>query len=80
MATATTVYQKIGAGSTGSGVYSAVVTTADTVTLSGFNTILQSLVINLATNAIVAHTLATNVITITGVIASEKVLIFAFGT
>lgn len=74
------IYQKIPLGGTGSGVYSAVVSILDTVTLSDFNTILQVLVINLATNALVTATTATNVVTITGAITAEKILIFAFGT
>jgi len=63
----------------GYGIYTAVVTTSDTVTLSDFTDLLNIYVINLADNAAATATKATNVVTITATLTTAKVLIFAQG-
>jgi len=63
------------------GIYTATVTTNDTVTLSDFTDIINRYVINLADNSEATATIATNVITITqAALATQKILIFAQGT
>lgn len=79
--TPTTVALSVDAGGTVSGVFSAIVSTNDTVTLTNFTDILNSYVINLSTNVEATATLATNVVTITqAALVTAKILIFAQGT
>jgi len=64
----------------GYGIYTAVVTSNDTVTLSDFTDLLNIYVINLATNAEATATKATNVVTVTqAALTTAKILIFAQG-
>ena len=66
---------------TGAGIFTATVTTADTVTLGNFGEVLNGLIVKIADNSNVTFTKATNVLTITqALLAADKVLIYAQGT
>lgn len=66
---------------TGAGLFTATVTSNDTVTIGCFTDILNVYVVDLSDNSEATATVATNVVTITqaGLVA-DKVLIFAQGT
>ena len=62
------------------GIYTAVVDTNDTVTLSEFTDILNRYVISLADNSEATANIATNVVTVTQALTTAKVLIYVQGT
>lgn len=65
----------------GVGLYTATVTSADTVTLSDFNDIINWYVIDLSDNSEATATQGTNILTITeGGLVTQKILIYAQGT
>ncbi len=79
--TPTTVALVIGAPGTIVGIFTATVTSADTVTLDNFTDILNAYVIDVSDNSEVTVTLATNVVTITQAgLVTDKILIYAQGT
>jgi len=79
--TPTTIIEVSPSSGTMLGVYTAVVSTNDTVTLSNFTDILNSYVINLGTNVEATATVATNVVTVTqAALTTVKILIYAQGT
>ena len=79
--TPTTIFVTDDQGGTRSGVYTATVTSADTVTLTNFTDILNAYVIDLSDNSEATATLATNVVTITQAgLVTQKIMIFAQGT
>jgi len=61
------------------GIYTAIVSTNDTVTLPDFTDILNRYVINLADNSEATATIATNVVTVTQALTTAKVLIYVQG-
>jgi len=61
------------------GIYTAVVSTNDTVTLSDFTDILNRYVISLADNTEATAGIATNVVTVTQALTTAKVLIYVQG-
>ena len=66
---------------TGAGLFTAIVTTNDTVTLSNFTDILNVYVVKMSDNTEATATVATNVVTITEAgLTTDKILIFAQGT
>ena len=66
---------------TGAGLFTATVTSNDTVTLSNFTDVLNAYVVRLSNNTEATATVATNVVTITQAgLATDKILIFAQGT
>ena len=79
--TPTTVALSTGQAGTIAGIYTATVTSNDTVTLSNFVEILNAYVIDLSDNSEATATLATNVVTVTQAgLAAQKILIYAQGT
>jgi hypothetical protein len=79
--TPTTVSLVSATTGTSAGIFSATVTSADTVTLSNFTDILNAYVIDLSDNSEATATLATNVVTITQAgLVTQKILIYAQGT
>jgi len=79
--TPTTIIEVSPSSGTMLGIYTAVVSTNDTVTLSNFTDILNSYVINLGTNVEATATVATNVVTVTqAALTTVKILIYAQGT
>ena len=63
------------------GIYTATVTTGDTVTLDDFTDIMNWYAVNLADNTEAVATQGTNVLTVTTIgLATQKILIFAQGT
>ena len=65
----------------GVGIYTATVTSADTVTLDDFTDVLNWYVVNLADNSEATATQGTNILTITEVgLVTQKILILAQGT
>ena len=79
--TPTTIIEVNPSSGTMLGIYTAVVSTNDTVTLSNFTDILNSYVINLGTNVEATATVATNVVTVTqAALTTVKILIYAQGT
>ena len=79
--TPTTIIEVSPSSGTMLGLYTAVVSTNDTVTLSNFTDILNSYVINLGTNVEATATVATNVVTVTqAALTTVKILIYAQGT
>lgn len=78
--TETTIYEDIPATGLGWGIYTATVTTNDTVTLSNYTGVLDVIVIRLSNNSVCTYTTATNVVTITTAsLTSVKVLISVVG-
>ena len=79
--TPTTVALSTGQAGTIAGIYTATVTSADTVTLTNFTEILNRYVTDLSDNSEATATVATNVVTVTqaGLVA-QKILIYAQGT
>jgi len=66
---------------TGAGLFTATVTSNDTVTLSNFTDVLNVYVVRLSNNTEATATVATNVVTITQAgLVTDKILIFAQGT
>ena len=66
---------------TGAGLFTATVTSNDTVTLSNFTDVLNVYVVRLSDNSEATATVATNVVTITQAgLVTDKILIFAQGT
>jgi hypothetical protein len=61
------------------GIYTAVVNTNDTVTLTDFTDILNRYVISLAANSEATATIATNIVTVTQALTTAKVLIYVQG-
>ena len=79
--TPTTIIEVSPSSGTMLGIYTAVVSTNDTVTLSNFTDILNSYVINLGTNVEATAIVATNVVTVTqAALTTVKILIYAQGT
>jgi len=67
-------------GAASLGIYTATVTSADTVTLTDFTDIFNWYIVNLAGNTEAVATLVTNVLTITTVgLVTQKILIYAQG-
>ncbi|TSA56337.1 hypothetical protein D4R42_03750 [bacterium] len=73
------IFERHLAGGSGYGLYYADVSTDDTVTLDNFDLIENAMIIHAKNSAVITFAKATNVLTITGVITSERVLIFAQG-
>jgi len=79
--TPTTIFVTDDQGGTRSGVYTATVTSADTVTLTNFTDLLNIYVIDLSDNTEATATKATNVVTVTQAgLTTQKIQIFAQGT
>lgn len=79
--TATTVALSIGAAGTSAGIFTATVTSNDTVVLDNFTDIMNAYVINAATNLEATNNVTTNVVEITQAgLVTQKVLIYAQGT
>ena len=79
--TPTTVALSTGIAGTLAGIYTAVVTSADTVTLTNFTDILNAYVIDLSDNSEATATLSTNVVAVTQAgLVTQKILIYAQGT
>ena len=79
--TPTTVALSTGQAGTIAGIYTATVTSADTVTITNFTDILNAYVIDLSDNSEATATLGTNVVSISQLgLVTQKVLIFAQGT
>lgn len=78
----TTVALSIGEAGTLVGLYTAIVSNLDTVTLTDFTDILNVYVIDLFDNTESPVTKLTNVITLAdaGIAATQKILIYAQGT
>ena len=67
-------------GAASLGIYTATVTTADTVTLTDFTDILHWYIVNLADNTEAVATQGTNILTITTAgLTTQKILIYAQG-
>ena len=78
--TETTIYEAKPTTGVGYGIYTAVIAAQnDTVTLSNFNTLLDVIVIRLDNNSTCTATIATNVVTVTQDVTSEKVIIAVVG-
>ena len=78
--TPTTIFVTDDQGGTRSGVWTAVVSQNDTVTLNNFTDIINVYVIDLSDNDEGTATIATNVVTITEALVTQKIMIFAQGT
>ena len=79
--TPTTVALVIGAPGTIVGIFTATVTSDDTVTLDNFTDILNAYVIDVSDNSEATATLGTNIVTITQAgLVTAKILIYAQGT
>jgi len=79
--TPTTICLNNSGPGTYAGIFTAVVTTDDTVTLDNFTDILNQYVIDLSDNSEATATVATNVVTVTQAgLTTQKVLIFVQGT
>ena len=70
--TPTTVTLSIGAAGTIAGVFTATVSTNDTVTLDNFTDIINRYVIDLSDNSEATATISTNVVTITQAVTTQK--------
>jgi len=67
-------------GAASPGIYTATVTTADTVTLTDFTDILHWYIVNLADNTEAVATQLTNVLTVTTIgLVTQKILIYVQG-
>lgn len=76
----TSVEVELNSGGSSWGVYTALVTTGDSVTFSDFSIIKNSVVVDLGDNSSVSHSTASNIMTVSGSgLKSEKVLLFIQG-